>query len=261
MLPPEKLLADHTPNYFILFKPRDVVSGDFYWMTRKEERLFLIAADCTGHGVPGAFMSLLGISFLDEIINKQPYRKASHILNELRKQVIDSLKQTRETDERRDGINMALLVFDYSRRIVEFSGAYSPCFKVRPMNELEIGIWEKGEFETDDGSVANGRFILETVYGSKMTVGISARMNQDFTQSEWVMERDISYYLFTDGYINQFNGTTGRKFMKKNFKKLILEVQDYPMKKQMEILDERLRSWMGSSHQVDDILVMGFKAD
>ena len=261
LLPPEKILADQTPNYFILFKPRDVVSGDFYWMARREEKFFLVAADCTGHGVPGAFMSLLGISFLDEIINKQPYRKASHILNELRKQVIDSLKQTREADERRDGINMALLVFDYTRRIVEFSGAYSPCFKVRPMNEVEIEIWEKGEFETDDGSVANGRFLLETVYGSKMTVGISARVNQDFTQSEWVMERDISYYLFTDGYINQFNGTTGRKFMKKNFIKLILEVQDYPMNKQMEILDERIRSWMGSSHQVDDILVMGFKAD
>lgn len=261
LLPPEKILADQTPNYFILFKPRDVVSGDFYWMARKEEKLYLVAADCTGHGVPGAFMSLLGISFLDEIINKQPYRKAGHILNELRKQVVDSLRQTRETDERRDGINMALLVFDYTRRIVEFSGAYCPCFKVRPMNEAEIEIWEKGEFETDDGSVANGRFLLETVYGSRMTVGISARMNQDFKHSEWVMERDISYYLFTDGYINQFSGTTGRKFMKKNFKKLILEVQDYPMNKQMEILDERLRSWMGSSHQVDDILVIGFRAD
>ncbi|MCI0523515.1 MAG: SpoIIE family protein phosphatase, partial [Bacteroidales bacterium] len=261
LLPSEKLLADHNTNYFILFKPRDVVSGDFYWMTRKEERLYLVAADCTGHGVPGAFMSLLGISLLDEIINKMSVRKPGDILNELRKQVIDSLKQSGETDEGRDVIDVALLVFDFERRTVEFSGANNPCFKVRPMNEDEVEKWEKGEIETDEGTMANGKYLLETVNASKMPVGISSKMNQDFMQREWPMERDISYYLFTDGYIDQFNGTTGRKFMKKNFKKLILEVQDYPMKKQKEILDERLKSWMGSSRQVDDILVIGFKAD
>jgi serine phosphatase RsbU (regulator of sigma subunit)/ligand-binding sensor domain-containing protein len=261
LLPSERILADHTPNYFILFKPRDVVSGDFYWMARKEERLFIVAADCTGHGIPGAFMSLLGISFLNEIINKPAYKNASHILNELRSLVIDSLKQKGESEERKDGMDMAILVFDFSKRTVEFSGAFNPCIKVRRMNAEEVDKWEKGEFDKSEGSMANGRYLLETVYASRMPIGVSSKMKQDFTQHEWAMDRDTSYYIFTDGYIDQFNGTTGRKFMKMNFKKLILEVQDYPMKKQMEIFDERLKSWMGSSQQVDDILVMGIKID
>lgn len=260
LLPSEKLLAEATSNYFILFKPRDIVSGDFYWISKKADRLFVVAADCTGHGVPGAFMSLLGISFLDEIINKLAFSKASMILNELRKQVIGSLKQIGETDEQKDGMDIALIVVDYSTSVVEFSGAYNPCFKVRSMTNEEIAMWENSEMALDEGSMANGKYILETVYGNKMPIGISMKMDQDFTQYEWKLEKDISYYMFTDGYIDQFNGVTGKKFMKKNFKKLILDIQDYPMSRQKEILEERLKSWMGSSPQIDDILVVGLKA-
>jgi ligand-binding sensor domain-containing protein len=260
LLPSEKLLAEVTSNYFILFKPRDIVSGDFYWMVRKEERLFVVVADCTGHGVPGAFMSLLGISFINEIINKQGLLNAGRILNELRSQVIASLKQLGETDEQKDGMDLALLAVDYKKGTVEFAGAFNPCFKVRVMNEDEIMQWEKGEMELEEGSLSNGKYFLETVYGNKMPIGISTKMDQEFTQNEWKLEKEISYYLFTDGYIDQFNGVTGKKFMKKNFKKLILDIQNYPMSKQKEILEERLMSWMGSSAQVDDILVLGMKA-
>ncbi|MDM7919553.1 MAG: SpoIIE family protein phosphatase, partial [Methanosarcina sp.] len=254
------ILSDATSNYFILFKPRDIVSGDFYWISKKGERLFVVAADCTGHGVPGAFMSLLGMSFLDEIINKLAFRKANEILNELRNQVIGSLKQIGETDEQKDGMDLALIVIDYDKSAVEFSGAYNPCFKVRAMTNEEIEEWEHGELASDEGSLSNGKYILETVYGNKMPIGISMKMDQEFTQYEWKLEKDISYYMFTDGYIDQFNGLTGKKFMKKNFKKLILDIQDYPMKRQKEILEERLKSWMGSSPQIDDILVVGLKA-
>ncbi len=261
LLPSEKLMADATSNYFVLFKPRDIVSGDFYWMARRGDRLFVVVADCTGHGVPGAFMSLLGISILDEIVNRMAYTRAGMILGELRRQVVSSLKQTGETDEQKDSMDLALLVIDYKNRTAEFSGAYIPCFKVRVMKDDEIIKWASGEMEMEDGALSNGKYLLETVDANMMTVGISAKMDKEFTFTEWKLEKDISYYLFTDGYIDQFNGNTGKKFMKRNFKKLILDIQSYPMSKQKEILEERLMSWKGSSPQVDDILVVGLKAE
>jgi serine phosphatase RsbU (regulator of sigma subunit) len=262
LLPSEKLLADATlNNYFILYKPLDKVSGDFYWIARKSDRLFVAVADCTGHGVPGAFMSLLGISFLDEIVNKVTLTKPGIILDELRKQVVNSLKQTGETDEQKDEVDLAMIAVDFKRYMVEFAGAYNPCFKVRAMNNEEILKWESGDLETEESSLSNGKYLLETVAADKMPIGISAKMDKAFKQTEWKLDRDYSYYLFTDGYIDQFNGNTGKKFMKRNFKKLILDIQDYPMSKQKEILEERLLSWMGSSPQVDDILVVGLKAE
>jgi serine phosphatase RsbU (regulator of sigma subunit) len=261
LLSTEKFLAQRTSNYFILFKPRDIVSGDFYWVANKEERLFVVTADCSGNGVAGAFMSLLGISFLDEIVGKQASVGAGQVINELRTKIIASLKQIGETDEQKNGMELSLLVLDYKNRKVEFAGAYNPCFKVRAMNEEEIMLWERGKFETDSETESNGRYLLETVNASKMPVGISTKTNQDFIQSEWKMEKTFSYYLFTDGYLDQFNGLTGKKFLRKNFRKLILDVQDFPMNKQQEILGERFKSWMGSSPQTDDVLVIGFKAD
>lgn len=262
MLPSEKILADATlNNYFILFKPLDKVSGDFYWMARKNERMYVAVADCTGHGVPGAFMSLLGISFLDEIVNKVTLTKPGIILDELRKQVVTSLKQTGEAGEQKDGMDLAMIVVDFKHHMVEYAGAYNPCFKVRALNNEEILRWESGDMETEEGTISNGKYILETVTADKMTIGISSKMDKAFKQVEWKLDRDYSYYLFTDGYIDQFNGNTGKKFMKRNFKKLILDIQDYPMSKQKEILEERLLSWMGSSPQVDDILVVGLKAE
>jgi serine phosphatase RsbU (regulator of sigma subunit) len=261
LLPSEKLMSDFTSNYFIFFKPRDVVSGDFYWMARRSDRLFVAVADCTGHGVPGAFMSLLGISLLDEIVNRMPSAKAGTILGELRRQVISSLKQPVETDEQNDSMDLALMVIDYKNSTAEFCGAYIPCFKVRVMKDDEIMKWVSGEMEMEESALSNGKYLLETIDANMMPVGISTKMDKEFAQAEWKLEKDISYYLFTDGYIDQFNGNTGKKFMKRNFKKLILDIQSYPMSKQKEILEERLMSWKGPSPQVDDILVVGLKAE
>jgi serine phosphatase RsbU (regulator of sigma subunit) len=230
-------------------------------MARKGDKFFVVVADCTGHGVPGAFMSLLGISFLYEVVNRMAFARAGMILSELRRQVVSSLKQTGETDEQKDSMDLALMVIDYKNRTAEFSGAYIPCFKVRVMKDDEIMKWASGEMEMEDGALSNGKYLLETIDANMMPVGVSAKMDNEFTQTEWRLEKDISYYLFTDGYIDQFNGNTGKKFMKRNFKKLILDIQSYPMSKQKEILEERLMSWKGSSTQVDDILVVGLKAE
>jgi len=261
LLPSQKVLSDNIKNYFVLFKPRDIVSGDFYWMTKKNERLYVVAADCTGHGVPGAFMSLLGMSFLDEIIGKQPAPRADAILNQLRLHITDSLKQVGGDDEAKDGMDMALLVIDFINQRIEFSGAYNPCFRVRRLSENEAARYAEESDERPDGTMSNGKYLLETIYASKMPIGISSRMGVDFVFYDWALERGVSYYLFSDGYIDQFGGEHGRKFMKKNFKKLILEMQDYPMNKQKELLEKNLKDWMGQVPQIDDILVMGIRTE
>jgi serine phosphatase RsbU (regulator of sigma subunit) len=261
LLPSETILAENLKNYFILFKPRDIVSGDFYWMTKKNNRLYIVAADCTGHGVPGAFMSLLGMSFLDEIIDKEEAPRANHILSQLRLHVTESLKQIGVENEAKDGMDMALLVVDFNTSRIEFSGAYNPCFRVRLMTGEETRKYKEDNMEMPDGSMSNGKYLLETIYASKMPIGISSRMNEEFVFFDWNLERGISYYLFSDGYIDQFGGPDGRKFMKKNFKRLILEIQDFPLKKQKEILEQNLKSWMGQTPQIDDILVMGIRTE
>ncbi|HOM40268.1 MAG TPA: SpoIIE family protein phosphatase [Bacteroidales bacterium] len=261
LLPSESILAENLKNYFILFKPRDIVSGDFYWMTKKDNRLYIVAADCTGHGVPGAFMSLLGMSFLDEIIGEGKAPRADEVLSELRLHVTESLKQSGGEDEAKDGMDMALLVIDFNRSRVEFSGAYNPCFRVRRLTEKEQKDYHEDNIEMPDGSMTNGVYILETIFASKMPIGISSKMDEKFVFYDWELEKGVSYYLFSDGYIDQFGGPHGRKFMKKNFKKLILEIQDFPMKHQKEILEERLKEWMGQTPQIDDILVVGIRTD
>ncbi len=259
LLPAQSILNENIKDNFILFRPRDIVSGDFYWMTKKGNRLYVVAADCTGHGVPGAFMSLLGMSFIDEIIDKEAAPRADFILNELRLQITESLKQSGGDDEAKDGMDMGLLVVDYAANRMEFSGAYNPCFKVRKLTEEEAVKYTENSDEMPDGSMSNGKYLLETIYASKMPIGISSRMNEQFVFYEWDLEKGVSYYMSSDGYIDQFGGAHGRKFMKKNFKRLILEIQDNPMDKQRDLLEKNLIDWMGPSPQIDDILVLGIK--
>ena len=261
LLPSEKLLSDSLGNHFILYKPRDAAGGDFYWISRKEGRLFVVAADCTGHGIPGAFTSLLGMALLEEVINRLSHDKANEILTEMRKRVITSLKQAGESMEVKDVMDMGLLVIDHKKRRVEFAGANISCLKVRALDTDEAELWQAGEYEPEEGAISNGKFILETVKADKMPVGFSLRMDQQFTLNEWELEKDVSYYLFTDGYVDQFNGVTGKKFMIRNFKKLLLDVQDFQMSRQKDILEERLNSWMGKAPQLDDVLVIGLRAE
>lgn len=258
LLPSENILAENIPDYFILFKPRDIVSGDFYWMARKKDRLYVVAADCTGHGVPGAFMSLLGMSFLDEILDRDPSLRADLILSEMRQHVTDSLKQTGEENESKDGMDLGLLVFDFEHQHVEFSGAYNPCYRVRKLRTDENRT-AGDESETGDGSLTDGVYLLETLRASKMPIGISSRMDQGYVFEKMPLEKGVSYYLFSDGYIDQFGGPNQRKFMKKGFKHLILGIQSLNMNEQREILNNKLEEWRGSGPQIDDILVMGVR--
>jgi len=258
LLPSEKILSDNIADYFLLLKPRDIVSGDFYWMTKRSDKLFIVAADCTGHGVPGAFMSLLGMSFLHEIVNKSDIQRTDNILGELRSYVTNSLKQVGDDDEAKDGMDMSIIMVDFKTRRIEFSGAYNPCFKVRKITESELELFKQDKFSTEEGIMSDGRYVLETIQASKMPIGISARMNENFSLHEWSIEENVSYYLFSDGYVDQF-GSNGKKFMKRNFKRLLLDIQEHNMSKQKDILEETLKQWKGDTPQIDDILVLGIR--
>jgi len=236
LLPPKELIDKIIPDSFILFKPRDIVSGDFYWLSEKGNKIISVTADCTGHGVPGAFMSMLGISFLNEIVNMTDETDLqSHIiLNDMRTLIINSLRQTGNIGESRDGMDMTLCIIDKEKMILDYAGAYNPLILVRN-NELE-------EYKAD-----------------KMPIGIHVKKAEDFTNNIIPLQKGDIIYTFSDGYADQFGGPENNKFRKKNFKDLLLEIHKNPMDKQKEILDQTIIDWMNGYEQVDDILVCGIR--
>ena len=236
IIPDNKFLEKILPEHFILWQPRDIVSGDFYWAKQMGQYLVIVAADCTGHGVPGAFMSMLGIAFLNEIVSESDEPKSSEILEELRKLVKSSLKQTGNRDEPKDGMDMALCVLDKTNQKLYFSGAKNPLYIIRN-NEL-----------TEIKPTPN-------------PIGIHLK-EKPFQQNEIQLQTGDTFYMFTDGYIDQFGGEKGHKFMSKNFKKLLKQINESTssMSRQKEHLKETFDTWKGEKYkQLDDVLVMGFK--
>ncbi|MCH7658994.1 MAG: SpoIIE family protein phosphatase [Bacteroidetes bacterium] len=263
MLPSKDILEESFPNHFILFKPRDVVSGDFYWMAKREGKVFIVAADCTGHGVPGAFMSLLGISFLNEIISKPEIENSNEMLDDLREYVMTSLKQTgEEEDETKDGMDLSLIILDKQQKTIQFSGAYNPLLVVRKLTADEKSKLEREEkLNLQAGSMHNDEYFLEQVKADKMPIGISAKKLDPFSCTELDLKPGISLYMLSDGFVDQFGGPLGKKFMSRKLKNLILDMQNMPMSEQGKILDETLVEWIGELDQIDDILVIGLKIE
>jgi phosphoserine phosphatase RsbU/P len=234
LLPPNEELKKLLSSYFVLSKPRDIVSGDYYWLASKNDKVIIAVADCTGHGVPGAFMSILGVSFLNEIVNKAVTIRANEILNQLCGQVIKSLHQTGKDDEARDGMEMALCAIDFSKNKLQYSGAFRPLYLIR------------------DGE-------LKEFKGDTMPIGIYEEEDQSFTNTEMMFKKDDIIYLFTDGYVDQFGGPERKKFMSENFKKLLNDIHNKPMPEQKKALEKKFEEWRGEVDQVDDILIVGIK--
>lgn len=260
LLPPDHMLEKQGLEHFILFRPRNIVSGDFYWFGKKHGKTFIVAADCTGHGVPGAFMSILGISFLDEIVIKSGIVETNKILDALRNHVITSLRQTGSSiqESTKDGMDLAMVAIDEATGQIQYSGAYNPLYVVRKLTPEEKDLLKRGkELELDRGSIHNDDYLLYQIRADHMPIGISEK-DHDFNAYE-INEKDITIYLFSDGYVDQFGGPLGKKYMSRNFKRLLLDIQHLSMKKQEERLNEELVSWMGNISQIDDILVMGIK--
>ena len=238
IMPPQSFISKLLPQNFILFKPRDIVSGDYYWVAEKDDKTYYAAADCTGHGVPGAFMSMLGVSFLNDIISaSEGELKASEVLDQLRLKVIKALHQTGEVHEAKDGMDIALCVVDYKTNTVQFAGAFNPLFIIRgeelivvPSDRMPIGIYE---YEGD---------------------------RKPFTNNIFQAEKGDLMYVFSDGYADQFGGPRGKKFMLGRFKKVLLKIKDMPMDEQRQYLDDTIEKWRkGVSSQIDDIIVIGVK--
>ena len=243
ILPPEKHLSKDLPEHFVLYKPKNIVSGDFYWMARQGNKMLFAASDCTGHGVPGAFMSMLGIAFLNEIINKRDNLSAAEILNQLRAQVIKSLHQTGKDDEAKDGMDIAFCILDLDTNELEFAGANNPLYIVRNSNKELKGINK-----------------LEIIKPDKMPIGIYyRRTGEAFSNNKIQLNKDDSIYIFSDGYADQFGGPKGKKFKTKQFKNMILDLQGETMNKQKEAFNSKFETWKGELEQIDDILVIGMK--
>ncbi|MCD4834717.1 MAG: SpoIIE family protein phosphatase, partial [Bacteroidales bacterium] len=234
ILPPGDFISKLIPDHFILYKPRDIVSGDFYWITHKDNKIIVAAVDCTGHGVPGAFMSMLGFAFLNEIVNKETELKANSILNQLRDYVKESLHQTGKEDEAKDGMDIALCIIDPDKQKLQYSGAYNPLYLIRDED-----------------------FIL--LKADRMPIGIHIIDKGPFTNHEIDIQKGDIIYIFTDGYIDQFGGPNSRKFKLVPFKEMLISIKDKSMSEQKEILDIEFAKWKGDHDQIDDVLVMGIK--
>lgn len=269
VLPPEEIFSQIFTESFILYKPRDIVSGDFYWITQKENHVVIAGADCTGHGVPGAFMSILAISFLNEIITKERVLKASLILNQLRDNIKKSLRQKGLEREPKDGLDIALCIINTETLEVQYAGANSPLFIVRPTDE-NYGKNQAEAIFKNYKNISNAQYRINRfsnchllqVKADRMPIGIHIKEKKSFTNHELQLQKNDIIYLFSDGYIDQFGGREGRKFMKKRFKQLLVDLHRKPFEKQKDILDNTIEEWQGFEYkQLDDMLVMGVKID
>ena len=226
----EEILSDH----FIFFLPRDIVSGDYYWATRRGNKSIVVAADCTGHGVPGAFLSILGISFLNDIVLRLGIETASEILDELRNRIKIIMSKN---EEQRDGMDVSLCIIDYDTMELQYAGAYNSLYLIR-----------------------NGKLI--EYKADKMPVGMYLfNYEKDFTNNIISLLPGDMLYIFSDGFSDQFGGEKNTKFKTKSFKKLLTNISAFPINQQRDILAETYHNWKKDEFQVDDILVIGIRIE
>ncbi len=234
LLPEIKTIKKILPNHFILYKPKDIVSGDFYWVKKVNDFVVIAAADCTGHGVPGAFMSVLGISLLNEIVRRKEIKKTNQALEVLRYDLRQTLNQTEEDYSNNSGMDIALCAIDQKKKIVEYSGANIPLYLIRDNKLIEYK-------------------------PTRNPIGITP-IEIPFQNNEIEFEPGDIFYLFSDGFTDQFGGDDGKKYRSRRFKHLLLEIHNKPLEIQKDLLDLNLKTWMGRKHeQVDDIMVFGFR--
>jgi len=260
VLPPDEVLSAIAPNHFTLNLPRDIVSGDYYWATQRPDYNILVVADCTGHGVPGATMSMLGVSFLNEIMTRHENIEAGQVLDELRRLVIKALHQTGKENEQKDGMDISLCIIFHKERKLQFAGANNPLYMVRKFTEgYPLPDDEKNKL-SDYTNEQGELYQLAQITADKMPIGIYLKLTPFTTNTIHYLPGD-TFYMSSDGYSDQFGGATGTKFMSKKFKQLLLTIQQEPMDRQQQILHESHIKWKGTEEQVDDVMVMGFRID
>lgn len=238
LMPKDEEMDELLDDYFLLFRPRDIVSGDYYWATKKDNKAVIIVADCTGHGVPGSLMSMVCISALNEIVNSRGIVSPAEILENTRANIKKLLGNDKDPESpQRDGMDACLIVIDFEKREMKFCGAYNPLFLYRNGELIE--------YKANRQPV--GAYIAE----------------KPFTEETILLEPNDMFYLFSDGYIDQNGGEKGQSLKSRKFKALLAEIHTLPCAEQKEILLERLHNWLNTPEQiyeqVDDISVMGIR--
>ncbi|MBL4592235.1 MAG: SpoIIE family protein phosphatase, partial [Flavobacteriales bacterium] len=229
ILPPAKVVKESLQESFILYKPKDIVAGDFYWLEHVERKVLFAAADCTGHGVPGAMVSVVCNNALNRSVREYKLTDPGEILNKTREIVIQEFEKSDE--EVKDGMDIALCSLEGNK--LQYAGAHNPLWIVR-----------KGE-------------ILETK-ANKQPIG-QFDYPEPYTTHSFDLQKGDTIYLFSDGYVDQFGGEKGKKFKAKAFRKLLLSVQDKTMEEQKTIIDEAFETWRGNLEQIDDVCVLGVR--
>ncbi len=234
LLPDDHNFGEVLEHFFIIYRPKDVVSGDFYWESKSGSEVIVVAADCTGHGVPGALMSMLGVTFLNDIVNTRKITRPSEILDKLREEVINAFHQQGGANtEIQDGMDIAVCNIDQESSTIQFAGANNPLIIIR---ESEVFQYK----------------------GDRMPVAISDRMMNFNNHTIELQENDL-VYIFSDGYIDQFGGENNKKFMRKRLVNLLMEIREEPMKRQKDILVRTFDEWKGNYEQTDDVVMIGLR--
>jgi serine phosphatase RsbU (regulator of sigma subunit) len=234
VMPSEDIIVNLIGDYFIMLRPRDIVSGDFSWISQKRGLAIVVAADCTGHGVPGAFMSMMGVSFLNDIVNVDGIVHPDAILNNLRQKIKAIFETTGRDTKMQDGMDVAICTIDQKNHELWYAGAYNPLYIIREGALIE--------YKAD-----------------RMPVGAHPKDNEQFTMHRVELKPNDRLYMFSDGYVSQFGGPNGRKFMAKPFKQLLLKTSTLTMAEQKTQLEDTIDMWQSSYDQVDDILVIGIQ--
>lgn len=232
ILPPINKLNNLLPESFIYFKPKDIVSGDFYWFTEKSDKIIIAAVDCTGHGIPGAFMSIIGMNLLDRLVNEGIYDPGI-ILNLMNKEVISTLKKKLDEKHIKDGMDLTLTVIDKTRKLLSFAGAYNNAYILRNNSIIQLK-------------------------GDRKSVGNDFDYNTFTTQEIKLRDNDF-VYLFSDGYTDQFGGINGKKYKFRRFREQLIAINELPHYEQEKKLHNTFIEWKMDYEQIDDVLVIGFK--
>jgi len=234
IMPNPAILRGKVKDFFILFLPRDIVSGDFYYVFCNKQRLCIAAGDCTGHGVPGALLSILGISYMNEIMQSDLNLNANRILNLMREKIMNALHQTGNCNDAQDSIDIGLCIVDRITGKLQYSGANRPLIMIR------------------DGELTEHK-------PDKMTLGVAPVIEASFTNNSIETKPGDSFYLFSDGFSDQFGEINDKKFKYKHFKRIIHSIEVLPMSEQKQHLEDAFNEWKGKAQQVDDVLVIGFQ--
>lgn len=233
ILPPDSIIRRMLPQSFVLFKPKDIVSGDFYWFFEHQDKILFAAVDCTGHGVPGAFMSLVGANALNQAVKEHELIEPARILEDLNKLSSEALNKNADSSVR-DGMDLALCAFHKNDNQLEFAGANNPLYVVRDKKLIQVK-------------------------PDKFAIGAFEPGTKNYTNHRVQLQKNDVVYVFSDGFADQFGGDKGKKFMYKQFKDLLVSISHLPMAEQRNMLENAVESWRGSFEQIDDILVIGVK--